>query len=92
MSEKDGNKETYEILPDSASSSGAQTPTNHTIPTEPEDPTSLDDVSDPRESLGDFDWAELEARFCAKMEECSKAEEEIGNEFREWIEVAIQRS
>lgn len=41
---------------------------------------------DLREELEPFDWEELEARFHAKMEECTREEEKIGEEFREWVE------
>lgn len=42
-----------------------------------------------KEKLEDFDWDDLEARFCAQMEECRREEEVIGEEFREWVEVCF---
>ena len=42
---------------------------------------------DPSEPLADYDWDDLEARFQAKMAECSKVEEGIEAEFQELISV-----
>ena len=46
-------------------------------------------TDDLRDELEPFDWEELEARFYAKMEECTREEERIGEEFREWVEVCV---
>ena len=42
-----------------------------------------------RDSLEDFGWEELQERFAKKMEECEKREEELGKEFKEWLEVCM---
>lgn len=49
------------------------------------------DVGDPKDVLEEFDWAELEDRFCAAMDKFKKTEEEIGEEFKEWLEVGFYR-
>lgn len=49
------------------------------------------DVGDPKEVLEEFDWADLEDRFCAAMDKFKKTEEEIGEEFKEWLEVGFYR-
>lgn len=41
----------------------------------------------PRDALDDYDWQELEERFAARMKECEAREEELGREFKEWVEV-----
>ena len=55
-------------------------------------PPSASTVDDPNQPLEAFDWDDLEARFCAKMEECKKVEEEIGEEFRRWVEVSFEKN
>lgn len=46
-----------------------------------------DDVGDSKDALEEFNWAELEDRFCAAMDKFKKTEAEIGEEFKEWLEV-----
>ena len=46
-------------------------------------------VNDSKKPLEDFDWDDLEERFCKKMEECGKVEKELEEEFAEWIEVRL---
>lgn len=48
---------------------------------------SANDVGDSRDVLDEFDWDDLEDRFCAAMDKFKKTEEEIGEEFKEWLEV-----
>ena len=43
------------------------------------------------EPLGDYGWEELEQRFTARMEECRKNEEFLGQEFNEWLKVRLMR-
>ncbi|MCJ1429228.1 hypothetical protein MMC29_007141 [Sticta canariensis] len=45
------------------------------------------DVGDAKDVLEEFDWADLEDRFCAAMDKFKKTEEEIGEEFKEWLEL-----
>lgn len=45
---------------------------------------------EPQEALEHYDWDDLEARFLAEMEKCRKAEEEIGEEFKEWLAVRFE--
>lgn len=49
------------------------------------------DVGDSKDGLEEFDWADLEDRFCAAMDKFKLIEEEIGEEFQEWLEVAFYR-
>ena len=44
-------------------------------------------LGNPGDVLDDYDWQELEERFGAKMRECEAREEELGREFKEWVEV-----
>ena len=46
-----------------------------------------DQLGSPRDALDDYDWHELEERFAARMKECEAREEELGREFKEWVEV-----
>lgn len=55
----------------------------------PPPPSPGADLDDPKVTLASYDWDELEARFCAEMDACSKAEEEIGEEFKRWLEVCF---
>lgn len=50
------------------------------------------DVGDSKDALEEFDWAELEDRFCAAMDKFKKTEAEIGEEFKEWLEVGFYRA
>ena len=50
-------------------------------------PLLVSQVGDSKEPLEDFDWEDLEERFCRKMEECGKVEKELETEFGEWQEV-----
>lgn len=50
-------------------------------------PTPVTKVGDSKEPLEDFDWDDLEERFCRKMEECGEVEKELEGEFGEWLEV-----
>lgn len=52
-------------------------------------PTPATQVADTKEPLEDFDWDDLEERFCRKMEECAKAEKELEDEFGEWLQVCL---
>lgn len=49
------------------------------------------DVGDTKDVLEEFDWTDLEDRFCAAMDKFKKTEEEIGEEFKEWLEVGFYR-
>ncbi|MCJ1464055.1 hypothetical protein MMC07_002666 [Pseudocyphellaria aurata] len=49
------------------------------------------DVGDSKDGLEEFDWADLEDRFCVAMDKFKKVEEEIGEEFEEWLEVEFYR-
>lgn len=40
-----------------------------------------------KDPLEDYAWEDLEQRFAAKMEECRKNEEALGQEFSEWLKV-----
>lgn len=48
---------------------------------------SINDVGDSKDVLEEFGWDDLEDRFCAAMDKFKKIEEDIGEEFREWLEV-----
>lgn len=52
---------------------------------------STDDVGDSKDVLEEFGWDDLEDRFCAAMDKFKKIEEDIGEEFREWLEVGFYR-
>lgn len=56
-----------------------QNDANHSLST-----TGLGDSKDP---LGEFDWNDLEVRFCAAMEGFKKIEDEISDEFKRWLDV-----
>ena len=49
--------------------------------------TPVTNIGDSKEPLDEFDWDDLEERFCMKMEECGKVEKELEEEFGEWLEV-----
>ncbi|KAI4217340.1 MAG: hypothetical protein LQ351_000649 [Letrouitia transgressa] len=42
---------------------------------------------DPRQEIDPFDWTDLESRFRAQMDACTKEEEAIGREWKEWAKV-----
>ncbi len=46
-------------------------------------------VGDSKEPLDEFDWDNLEERFCTKMEECAKSEKALEVEFGEWLQVCF---
>ena len=46
-----------------------------------------DQLGSPRDGLDDYDWQELEERLAARMKECEAREEELGREFKEWVQV-----
>ena len=52
-----------------------------------EEPTPDPQVGSSKEALEEYSWSDLEERFAAKMRECEAKEEELGREFREWVEV-----
>lgn len=54
---------------------------------DPHQQPSKTQLGNSKDALESYDWQELEDRFAAKMKECQKREEELGREFRQWIEV-----
>lgn len=50
---------------------------------------SKEHVGNSQEPLDDFVWEELEHRFAARMEECRKNEQALGQEFSEWLKVNL---
>lgn len=48
---------------------------------------SATEVGDSKLPLEDFDWDDIEERFCRKMEEFAKTEKELDEEFGEWLQV-----
>ncbi|KAL9037506.1 MAG: hypothetical protein Q9214_005673 [Letrouitia sp. 1 TL-2023] len=42
---------------------------------------------DPRQETDPFDWTDLESRFRVQMDACTKEEEAIGQEWKEWAKV-----
>ena len=49
--------------------------------------SSEEHMGSSKEPLADYGWEELEQRFTARMEECRKNEELLGQEFNEWLKV-----
>ena len=58
---------------------------------QPQDSLPTAEVGSSRDSLGDFDWDDLEQRFCAAMEKFQKMEDEIREEYRQWLEVCFSQ-
>ena len=55
---------------------------------ENQDPAK-EDLGNSKEPLDSYGWEELEQRFAARMEECKKNEEALGQEFGEWLKVSL---
>ena len=53
--------------------------------------SSEEHMGSSKEPLGDYGWEELEQRFTARMEECRKNEELLGQEFNEWLKVRLMQ-
>ncbi len=53
-------------------------------------PPSATKVGDSKVPLEDFDWDDVEERFCRKMEEFAKTEKKLDEEFGEWLQVCIE--
>ena len=49
-------------------------------------------VSDPMKHVRDFNWGDLEERYQQRMSECTLVEENILDEFNDWIKVNISSS
>ena len=70
----------------SAHSSSPKNGTESSIPHGTEDNGSSM-TEDPVTTLDDYDWTSLEERFCAKMEECGRAEQKLYDEFGNCVRV-----
>lgn len=57
-----------------------------------QDSSSAVKVDNSKDSLEDFDWDDLEQRFCTAMEKFQKIEDEIGEEYRQWLQVRFLAS
>ena len=44
-----------------------------------------------KEPLDDYSWGDLEQRFGTRMEECTKSEEALGQEFNELLKVRLSK-
>lgn len=47
------------------------------------------DLGNARDPLEEFDWDDLEQRFCTAMEKFQKKEDQIGREYRQWLEACF---
>lgn len=63
---------------------------NHGDKDAPEIETSAEgSIPSAKEPLDGYSWEDLEQRFAARMEECTKNEETLGQEFNELLKVRL---
>lgn len=53
------------------------------------EPPLANNIGNAKDVLEEFDWDDLEDRFCAAMDKFKKTEDEIAEEFKEWLEVGF---
>jgi len=58
---------------------------------ETEDSAAEEPTASSKEPLEDYSWEDIEQRFTARMEECTKNEETLGQEFNELLKVRLSR-
>ncbi|MCJ1482028.1 hypothetical protein MMC06_002190, partial [Schaereria dolodes] len=46
----------------------------------------------PSDAITNFDWDELEERYHERMEQCAKAEQDIFDEFQDWLKVKLVKN
>ncbi|KAI4163756.1 MAG: hypothetical protein LQ342_002529 [Letrouitia transgressa] len=59
-------------------------PQNKDSPAAAPDDQEDEEPWDPRQEIDPFDWTDLESRFRVQMDACTKEEEAIGREWKEW--------
>ncbi|KAL9611033.1 MAG: hypothetical protein Q9167_004314 [Letrouitia subvulpina] len=60
---------------------------NEDSPTAPPNDQENEEPWDPRQEIDPFDWTDLESRFRVQMDACTKEEEAVGREWKQWAKI-----